>query len=112
MAITGTTAAEIFDSIRLLARGGDLPPGQALPPVRDLAATLGVNRNTVALAYRRLATAGIATTQGRLGTRIRPPHGAGEQEGALPGSPLVDLASGNPAPHWLPDVPALLAQRP
>jgi len=112
MTITGTTAAEIFDSIRLLARGGDLPPGHALPPVRDLAATLGVNRNTVALAYRRLATAGIATTQGRLGTRIRPPHGAGEQEGALPGSPLVDLASGNPAPRWLPDVPALLAQRP
>jgi DNA-binding transcriptional MocR family regulator len=89
-----------------------LPPGQALPPVRDLAVELDINRNTVAAAYKRLVTAGIALTQGRLGTIIRDQSGPGEQEGALSDSPLADLASGNPNPAWLPDLSAALAIRP
>ncbi len=112
MEITGTTAAEIFDSIRKLSQTGKLAPGQALPTVRDLAATLGINRNTVSMAYKRLVAAGIAVTQGRLGTVIRPQPQPGEQEGLLPGSPLTDLASGNPNPAWLPDIGALLASKP
>ncbi|WP_154390475.1 GntR family transcriptional regulator, partial [Bordetella pertussis] len=54
MSITGASAAEIFDSVRQLAQARRLLPGQALPPVRELAQTLGVNRNTVAAAYKRL----------------------------------------------------------
>ena len=110
--ITGKTAAELFDSIRALTQAGELLPGQELPTVRELAATLGVNRNTVSLAYRRLVTAGIAVTQGRLGTAIRPQRDPGEQEGLLPGSPLADLAGGNPNLAWLPDVGAALARKP
>jgi DNA-binding transcriptional MocR family regulator len=83
-----------------------------LPPVRDLAVELDINRNTVAAAYKRLVTAGIALTQGRLGTIIRDQSGPGEQEGALSDSPLADLASGNPNPAWLPDLSAALAIRP
>ena len=86
-------------------------PGQALPPVRELAAELDINRNTVAAAYKRLAAAGIALTQGRLGTVIRDPYGAGEQEGALPDTPLTDLASGNPRREWLPDMAQAFATR-
>jgi len=112
MRIQGKTAAEIFDCVRALVQSQQLPPGRALPPVRDLAAELDVNRNTVAAAYKRLATAGIAVTQGRLGTIIRDQHRSGEQEGARPDSPLVDLASGNPRPAWLPDVTAALGIRP
>ena len=112
MKIRGKTAAEIFDCIRALAQSRQLAPGQALPPIRDLAARLGVNRNTVAAAYKRLAAAGIASSRGRLGTAIRGQSGPGEQEGMLPGSPLVDLASGNPNPAWLPDLPAALRSRP
>lgn len=112
MGIIGGTAAEIFDSIRALTQTGALTPGQELPTVRDLAATLGVNRNTVSLAYQRLVTAGIAVTQGRLGTTIRAQPALGEPEGSLPGSPLVDLAGGNPNPAWLPDVGAALARKP
>ncbi|SSW64549.1 transcriptional regulator PtsJ [Achromobacter agilis] len=112
MKIQGKTAAEIFDCVRALLQSGQLRPGQALPPVRDLAVELDINRNTVAAAYKRLAAAGIAVTQGRLGTLIREPSGPGEQEGALTNSPLVDLASGNPAPAWLPDITAALATRP
>jgi DNA-binding transcriptional MocR family regulator len=112
MKIQGKTAAEIFDCVRGLAQSGHLPPGQALPPVRDLAVELDINRNTVAAAYKRLVTAGIALTQGRLGTIIRDQSGPGEQEGALSDSPLADLASGNPNPAWLPDLSAALAIRP
>ncbi|HZU94851.1 MAG TPA: GntR family transcriptional regulator, partial [Microbacterium sp.] len=57
--ITGTTAAEIADSVRGLRDRGSLPPGTVLPPVRELAATLGVNRNTAVAAYRQLAQAGL-----------------------------------------------------
>lgn len=112
MKIQGKTAAEIFDCVRGLAQSGQLPPGQALPPVRDLAVELDINRNTVAAAYKRLVTAGIALTQGRLGTIVRDQSGPGEQEGALSDSPLADLASGNPNPAWLPDLSAALAIRP
>ena len=112
MGIVGKTAAEIFDSIRTLTQTGALTPGQELPTVRDLAATLSVNRNTVSMAYKRLVTAGVAVTQGRLGTVIREQPGPGEQEGSLPGSPLVDLGGGNPNPVWLPDMGAALAREP
>ncbi|WP_256078642.1 transcriptional regulator PtsJ [Massilia sp. YIM B04103] len=112
MGIIGKTAADIFDSIRMLTQTGALTAGQELPTVRDLAATLGVNRNTVSMAYKRLAAAGIAATQGRLGTVIRAQSGPGEQEGALPGSPLTDLGSGNPNAAWLPDIGAALARKP
>lgn len=104
MRIQGETAAGIFDSIRDQVQARVIAPGQALPPVRELAVALGVNRNTVAAAYKRLVSAGIAITQGRHGTSIRPAQGPGEQEGSLPGSPLTDLASGNPATAWLPDM--------
>jgi DNA-binding transcriptional MocR family regulator len=112
MEITGTTSAEIFDRIRLLVRSGQLHAGDALPPVRDLATTLDVNRNTVAAAYKRLVVAGIAATQGRLGTVIRGDAVLGEQEGTHHDSPLTDLAGGNPNPDWLPDPAAMLAKRP
>lgn len=109
--ITGSTAVEIFDCVRALVEEGEYKPGQLLPAVRELAVTLGVNRNTVAAAYQRLATAGIAVTNGRHGTSISEPPRAGEQEGASTGTPLIDLADGNPDPKWLADVSTLLAGR-
>ncbi|CAM4275881.1 transcriptional regulator PtsJ [Kerstersia similis] len=112
MSITGKTVTSIFESIRLQVQAGQLQPGQVLPPVRDLAVTLGVNRNTVAAVYKKLAIAGLATTQGRRGTVIREQLDPGEQEGWMAGTPLVDLASGNPNPAWLPDINQALARRP
>jgi DNA-binding transcriptional MocR family regulator len=111
MKIRGETAAEIFECVRTLAQSGQCPPGQALPSVRDLAEGLGLNRNTVAAAYRRLVTAGIATAQGRLGTIIRNQPALSEQEGAQLGTPLTDLASGNPNPVWLPDLRTALTSK-
>lgn len=112
MAIQGKTATEIFDCVRALAQSQQLRAGDSLPPVRDLAVQLGVSRNTVAAAYRRLVVAGIASTHGRLGTIIRNQYEASEQEGLQADSPLTDLASGNPNVAWLPDVAAALQRKP
>ncbi|MDT0541245.1 MULTISPECIES: aminotransferase class I/II-fold pyridoxal phosphate-dependent enzyme [Streptomyces] len=101
--ISGTTATEIVGSVRDLIASGELVPRDLLPPVRTLAAELGVNRNTVAAAYRQLVAAGVAATHGRGGTMV-----AGmvqlAREGAGFGGRLIDLASGNPDPELLPDV--------
>ncbi|WP_102795876.1 aminotransferase class I/II-fold pyridoxal phosphate-dependent enzyme [Bowmanella denitrificans] len=101
--ISGNNAQSIFESVRELTQSGDLPAGALLPPVRELADTLGVNRNTVSSAYQRLAKAGIAITQGRLGTRICQLTDAGEQEG-MTDTALYDLADGSPNRDWLPDL--------
>ncbi len=50
---------QIADGIRTLIAGGQLSEGQALPPVRQLAMDLGVNLNTIAVAYRELQGDGL-----------------------------------------------------
>lgn len=50
---------QIVDQVRALVAHGDLAPGAALPSVRQLAADLGVNINTVLAAYRVLEADGI-----------------------------------------------------
>ncbi|MEU6256239.1 aminotransferase class I/II-fold pyridoxal phosphate-dependent enzyme [Streptomyces sp. NPDC047043] len=102
MQISGTTATEIAGSVRDLIASGRLAPQDLLPPVRKLAEELGVNRNTVASAYRQLVAAGEAETRGRGGTVVTGvPQLA--SEGAWFGGRLIDLASGNPDPELLPD---------
>ncbi len=83
---------------------GELEPGQALPPMRELAERLGVNPNTVAAAYRTLRERGVIETAGRRGSRVRPtPATTGREfirvevpEGAR------DVSDGNPDPALLP----------
>jgi DNA-binding transcriptional MocR family regulator len=107
--ISGRSALEIFDSIRDLTQKGELKVGDTLPPVRQLAEQLSVNRNTVSSAYQRLSKAGIAITQGRLGTTICLPTEAGEQEG-ISNTDLFDLADGSPRKDWLPDLNQVASQ--
>ncbi|MFD5225514.1 aminotransferase class I/II-fold pyridoxal phosphate-dependent enzyme [Microbacterium sp. NPDC058342] len=100
--ITGTTAAEIADSVRALRERGMLRSGDLLPPVRELAAVLGVNRNTAVAAYRQLAQAGLVVSKGRGGTLIA---GAAPvaQEGVAADTVLQDVGSGNPDARLIPD---------
>ncbi|AZZ45611.1 transcriptional regulator PtsJ [Pseudomonadaceae bacterium SI-3] len=105
------TSADIFETIRSRVRTQQLSPGQMLPPVRQLAQELGVNRNTVAAAYKRLVAAGIAETRGRHGTVICQTAAPGEQEGGIGHSRLFELSSGNPNPMWLPDPALALTQQ-
>ncbi|RJS93621.1 aminotransferase class I/II-fold pyridoxal phosphate-dependent enzyme [Salinisphaera sp. Q1T1-3] len=104
MQIQGRTADEIVASVRSLVAAGRLRSGDPLPAVRQLALTLGINRNTAAAAYRRLNEVGLARSAGRRGTRISPPPSLGEQEGASVDTALVDLADGNPDRDCLPDI--------
>jgi len=107
--IDGKTASEIFDNLRLQIAKGTFRAGDTLPPVRELAARLEVNRNTVASAYKRLVTSGLALSLGRNGTVIKGPALPVALEGGDPHTPLVDLSGGNPAATCLPDLGRYLA---
>jgi len=102
--ITGSGAAEIVASVETGMRQGPLRPGALLPPVRGLAADLGVAPATVAAAYRTLRDRGLVETAGRNGTRVRhrPPLVAaiGRPAPAPPGT--VDLSTGEPDRGRLP----------
>ncbi len=52
-------------------KSGRLKAGTPLPPVRQLAGDLAINRNTVARAYRILEDQGVILTAGRMGTFVR-----------------------------------------
>jgi GntR family transcriptional regulator len=58
---------QVVDEIKALIARGELLEGTPLPPVRQVAADLGVNLNTIATAYRELQREGLITIR----------HGAG-----------------------------------
>ncbi len=72
--IDSNAAEPPFEQVRRqIAEGassGTLKPGHKLPPVRTLAADLGLAANTVAKAYRALESDGVIETHGRGGTLI------------------------------------------
>lgn len=59
---------QIADGIRAAALDGRLDRRRRLPPTRDLARQLGVNRNTVVAAYDLLATDGVVRSHTGRGT--------------------------------------------
>lgn len=103
LGIFGTTVDEIVASIRGLIDSGSVQPGDSLPPMRALADSLGVNRNTASAAYRALVQANLAETRGRAGTFIVDPFVAHEEEGFARDTVLRDLGTGNPDSALLPD---------
>jgi len=107
----GQTAKEISASVEAGVRGGQLAPGDQLPPVRELAGQLGVSPSTVAAAYSELRRRGITTGTGRAGTRIRgaPPVSSRVYLSAPAGT--RDLITGGPDPDLLPLLPARPARR-
>ena len=54
---------QVADGIKELIARGRLEEGATLPPVRQLAADLGVNLNTIAIAYRELQKEGLITVK-------------------------------------------------
>ncbi|MEU2395226.1 aminotransferase class I/II-fold pyridoxal phosphate-dependent enzyme [Streptomyces sp. NPDC007369] len=109
--ITGRRASDIAASVETGVGSGALPPGTLLPPMRELAAVLGVNPNTVAAAYRTLRERGVIETDGRRGSRVRGrPATAPRDELRLAVPPGTrDVASGNPDVRLLPDLASALS---
>jgi GntR family transcriptional regulator/MocR family aminotransferase len=111
---------QLFDAVA----DGRLRPGERLPPTREMARRLAVSRNTVALAYERLAAEGILEGRAGAGTFVsavpgprgarRAPSGAAVSprrvwsalppvwRGAAPEVPPFDFRAGNPDPHLFP----------
>ena len=61
---------QLVAALRRRIDAGSLAPGERLPPVRALAAELGLSPNTVAKAYRALDREGLLVTRGRHGTFV------------------------------------------
>ncbi|QES51198.1 GntR family transcriptional regulator [Streptomyces venezuelae] len=109
--ITGGRASEIAASVEAGVGSGELAPGALLPPMRELAARLGVNPNTVAAAYRTLRERGVIETDGRRGSRVRarPASTPREAMGIAVPAGARDLSSGNPDLALLPALAGPLA---
>ena len=63
---------QVADGIKELIAQGKLPEGAPLPPVRQVAADLGVNLNTIASAYRELQRQGLIAIKHGSGSIVTP----------------------------------------
>lgn len=102
--IEGTGAESIAANVEAAISHGALAPGDPLPPIREVAADLGVNANTVAAAYRLLRDRGAVETAGRRGTRVRsrPATTPRSLLGLAVPAGARDLSTGNPDASLLP----------
>ena len=107
----GRNASEISRDVETALREGRVAPGAALPPVRELAAALGLSPVTVAAAYRMLREKGIARGNGRAGTRITGSPPIGPRPPLAVPAGVRNLLAGSPDPAFLPALPAVTPPR-
>lgn len=62
---------QIIQSVCRAISEGLLRPGDRIPPIRDVAIGCGINRNTVAKAYKEMERVGLVLTRPGAGTRVR-----------------------------------------
>ncbi|CUU60574.1 DNA-binding transcriptional regulator YhcF, GntR family [Parafrankia irregularis] len=70
----GALGAQIEANVRRAILEGTLTEGERLPTAADLAATLGVNANTVLTAYRALRHEGLLEFRRGRGVTVRAGH--------------------------------------
>ncbi len=83
---------QIRERLALLIRRGDLPAGTRLPPERQLADDLRINRTTVVRAYSDLAAAGLVHAHVGRGTIVQAP-----EQSAAPQRSELTLGNVNPS---------------
>ncbi|HEV2992197.1 MAG TPA: GntR family transcriptional regulator [Candidatus Angelobacter sp.] len=74
---------QVVDGIKEVIARGELKEGTSLPPVRQLAADLGVNLNTIATAYRELQKDGLIVVKHGSGSVVASRTAAERDEGDL-----------------------------
>ena len=99
---SGPMHARLCQSLRSAVRSGLLPEGAALPPSRDMAASLGCSRWVVTEAYEQLVAEGYLDSRVGSGTRVKRADELATHDVAVPvgrppaaGAP-IDLAPGLP----------------
>ena len=75
--------SQIVDSFRERIAAGILQPGDKLPSVRELAAELAINPNTIQRAYRELEAAGWVSSQPGKGCFVTGIPGSGQKQQLL-----------------------------
>ena len=88
---------------------GDLVVGDRIPPVRSLAADLGLAAGTVAKAYREMETRGVIETRGRKGTFIAQGRDDREAAAARAAAAYLDVVAGQL--HCSPEECVALVER-
>lgn len=102
------SARGLATAVTRAVREGAVDPGTRLPPIRTVAAELGLSPTTVSAAWALLARSGTIRTDGRRGTTV--------SDRQRPGTPRyqrtldrdtsfrLDLSTGVPDPQLLPDL--------
>ncbi len=83
---------QIVDAFTESIAGGELGPGDRLPPTREVAEIAGVNHLTAARAYRRLAELGLVTGRVGSGTYVRQTAPVAQEPPAGESDASVDTA--------------------
>ncbi len=91
--------AQIRDSVRSAVLTGALAPGMRLPPERELATSLGVNRTTTMRAYHELAADGVVVARPGRGTIVRSSRERAHDAAAAGGTTLP--TGRMPSAAWL-----------
>lgn len=100
---------QIVTEVRRMITSGALKVGDRLPANRELAKTLGVNRNTITTAYAELAANGLITSRVGSGTyisRVPAPYPAAPTREQSPPSPMPwgSLLAVQSRDNWLQEI--------
>ncbi|HLO95932.1 MAG TPA: PLP-dependent aminotransferase family protein, partial [Burkholderiaceae bacterium] len=82
----GPLARQLVEQLRQRMLQGRLPAGARLPTTRELAAALGLSRNTVVRAYEHLLDEGLIQSRVGDGSYVTPPLAQVRPTGPAPGT--------------------------
>ncbi len=97
---------QVRDGVRAALLAGSLSPGMRLPPEREMATALRVNRTTVTRAYQELVADGLVESHGSRGTVVVPREARSAPPSWILALPTLGEGSLGPDPTLLRDLTA------